>query len=139
MIFLPESYQARIQAVEGVAEVTNSTWFGAYYQEPPPVFANMAVEPEAWLRMYPEYRLPEDQQQAWFEDQTGAIVGRATADRHGWKIGDRVPLIGTIFRRSRFRQTRGKNFMPRPRRRECLSRDAACGWPARPRAGRASP
>jgi putative ABC transport system permease protein len=98
VMFLPEAYQARMQAVEGVTEVTNATWFGAYYQEPPPVFANMAVEPEAWLRMYPEYLLPEDQKQAWFKDQTGAIVGRATAERHGWNIGDRVPLIGTIFR-----------------------------------------
>jgi putative ABC transport system permease protein len=99
VMFLPESYQARIASLEGVTEVTNSTWFGAYYQEPPPVFANMAVEPEAWLRMYPEYVVPEDQKKAWFEDQTGAIVGRETAERHGWKIGDRVPLVGTIFRR----------------------------------------
>jgi putative ABC transport system permease protein len=48
--------------------------------------------------MYPEFVLPDDQQKAWFEDRTGAIVGRATAERQGWKIGDRVPLIGTIFR-----------------------------------------
>jgi putative ABC transport system permease protein len=97
VMFLPQSYQGRIQAVEGVKEVTNATWFGAYYQEPSNFFANMAVEPEPFLRMYPEYVVPEDQKKSWFEDRTGAIVGRPTAAKFGWKIGDRVPLVGTIF------------------------------------------
>jgi putative ABC transport system permease protein len=59
----------------------------------------MAVEPEPFLKMYPEYILPEDQKKAWYEDRTGAIVGRPTAQRFGWKIGDRVPLISPIFNR----------------------------------------
>jgi putative ABC transport system permease protein len=58
----------------------------------------MAVEPEEWLRVYPEYVLPEDQRKAWFTDRTGAVVGRATAERFGWKVGDRIPIQGTIFR-----------------------------------------
>jgi putative ABC transport system permease protein len=99
VMFLPESYGPRILGIEGVKEVTNATWFGAYYQKPSNFFANMAVEPEPFLRMYPEYVVPEDQKKAWFEDRTGAIVGRPTAEKYGWKIGDRVPLIGTIFPR----------------------------------------
>ena len=59
----------------------------------------MAVEPEPFLKMYPEYIVPEDQKKAWFEDRTGAIVGKPTAERFGWKIGDRVPLISPIFNR----------------------------------------
>jgi putative ABC transport system permease protein len=99
MMFLPESYGPRMQAVKGVEEVTNATWFGAYYQQPSNFFANMAVEPEKFLRMYPEYVLPEDQKKEWFEDRTGAIVGKPTAERFGWKVGDRVPLISPIFNR----------------------------------------
>jgi putative ABC transport system permease protein len=57
----------------------------------------MAVEPEEWLRMYPEYVLPEDQRKAWIADRTGAIAGRAVAERFGWQVGDRIPLQGTIF------------------------------------------
>jgi putative ABC transport system permease protein len=57
----------------------------------------MAVDPERWLRMYPEFVLPPEQKQAWLEDRTSAIVGRYTADRFGWKIGDRIPIQATIF------------------------------------------
>ena len=95
---LPLSYQERIRNVDGIQDVTHASWFGGFYQDPKNFFAQMAVDPEPFLRMYPEYVLPEDQKKAWFADRTGAIVGRATAERFGWKVGDRVPIQGTIFR-----------------------------------------
>jgi putative ABC transport system permease protein len=95
---LPESYKDRILAVDGVAEVTHSTWFGGVYQDPLNFFAQFAVEPEGYLSMYPEFLLPDDQKENWFRNRTGAIVGRATADRFDWKVGDRIPLQGTIWR-----------------------------------------
>jgi putative ABC transport system permease protein len=58
----------------------------------------MAVTPEAYLRMYPEIKLPEEQKQAWLENRQGAIVGKVTAERFGWELGDRVPIQGTIWR-----------------------------------------
>ena len=58
---LPKSYAERIRAFEGVTDVSHANWFGAYYQEPSNFLANMAVDPESWLRMYPEFQLPEDQ------------------------------------------------------------------------------
>ncbi len=96
---LPKSYGERIRGVDGVKDVTHANWFGAYYQETSNAFANMAVEPESWLRMYPEFAVPEDQKKAWLADRTGAIVGIATAKKYGWKVGDHVPLISPIFRR----------------------------------------
>ena len=41
--------------------------------------------------------MPEDQKQAFFRDRKGAVVGRKTAERFGWKLGDTVTLKGTIF------------------------------------------
>ena len=35
---------------------------------------------------------------AWLADRQGAIVGVDLAKRFGWKIGDRMPLKGTIYR-----------------------------------------
>ena len=61
--------------------------------------ANMAVEPESWLRMYPEFQLPAEQKKAWLADRTGAIVGIDTARKFGWKVGDHVPLISPIYRK----------------------------------------
>lgn len=96
---LPASYESRMEAVPGVIDVAHATWFGGIYQEPSNFFAQMPVVPEEWLRMYPEFIVPEDQKKAWFADRAGALVGRATAERFGWKIGDRIPIQATIWRR----------------------------------------
>lgn len=96
---LPRSYMERIRGVDGVTDVSHANWFGAYYQEPSNFLANMAVDPESWLRMYPEFTLPEDQKKAWIGNRTGAIVGISTATKFGWKVGDRVPLISPIYRK----------------------------------------
>lgn len=97
---LPISYKDRIAAVPGVEAVTHLNWFGGIYQDPKNFFPQMAVDTDTYLDMYPEQVLPKDQEAAWKADQTGAIVGRATADRFGWKVGDRVPIQGTIFRKA---------------------------------------
>jgi putative ABC transport system permease protein len=96
---LPESYGERLRMIDGVKDVTHANWFGGYYRETRNAFANMAVEPESWLRMYPEFQLPEEQKKAWLADRVGAVVGADTAKRFGWKVGDRIPLEATIFRR----------------------------------------
>jgi putative ABC transport system permease protein len=96
---LPKSYAERIRSFEGVTDVSHANWFGAYYQEPSNFLANMAVEPASWLRMYPEFELPEEQKKTWIANRTGAIVGIDTAKKYGWKIGDRVPLISPIYQK----------------------------------------
>ena len=95
---LPFSYQARLQAVPGVQMVTHNTWFNGIYQDPANFFANIAVDPQPYMTLYPEFKLPPEQMQAWLDDRQGAMVGRDLADRFGWKVGDRVPLQGTIYR-----------------------------------------
>lgn len=95
---LPYSYLARIEATPGVVEATYATWFGGTYQDPKNFFAQMAVDPEGYLRLYPEFILPEEQKKAWFANRTGVIVGRATAERYGWEIGDRIPIQGNVWR-----------------------------------------
>lgn len=96
---LPRSYMDRVRAVEGVTDVTHANWFGGYYQEPSNFIANMAVDPESWLRMYPEFELAEELKKAWIANRTGAIVGIDTARKFDWKVGDRVPLISPIYRK----------------------------------------
>jgi putative ABC transport system permease protein len=34
---------------------------------------------------------------AWQRDRTGALVDVTLADKYGWKIGDKITLLGTIF------------------------------------------
>jgi putative ABC transport system permease protein len=99
---LPVAYQQRIAQVPGVVAVTHASWFGGIYQNPNTGFQGVfqaPVEPEKYLAMYPEFRLPEEQKRAWLADREGAVVGRKTAERYGWKVGDRIPVQGTIWRK----------------------------------------
>jgi putative ABC transport system permease protein len=95
---LPESYQGRIQTIPGVDIVTHNNWFGGVYKDPQNFFAQMAVEPEPFFRVYKEFHLPPDQMKAWLGDRQGAVAGRTLAERFGWKVGDRIPIQGTIYR-----------------------------------------
>jgi len=94
---LPVSYQSRLQGVPGVERATHQTWFGGVYQDPSNFFAQMAVEPESFLAIYPEFKVPPEQIKAWLGDRQGALVGRDLAARFGWKIGDRIPIQATIW------------------------------------------
>lgn len=94
---LPQSYEARIERINGVKNAAHQTWFGGIYQDPRNFFGQMPVVPEEFLEMYPEMILPEDQKKAWLATRTGAIVGRQTAERFKWKIGQRIPLQATIW------------------------------------------
>ena len=94
---LPESYKARMERIPGVALATHQTWFGGVYQDPKNFFMQNPVVPEEFLAMHPELILAPEQKKAWLATRTGAIVGRKTAERFHWKIGDKVPIQSTIW------------------------------------------
>ena len=93
---LPYSLDAQISAVPNVKQAAFAAWFGGIYRDPKNFFANFSVSPN-YLDLYPEFKLPDAQKKAWLADQRGAIVGESLAKRHGWKIGDTIPLQATIF------------------------------------------
>jgi putative ABC transport system permease protein len=94
---LPVSYKSRLQNTPGVEVATHNTWFGGIYQDPSNFFAQIVVEPEPFMKIYPEYKLPPEQMKAWLDDRQGAIVGVDLARRFNWKIGDRIPIGATIW------------------------------------------
>jgi putative ABC transport system permease protein len=94
---LPQSYEGRLETVPGVELVSNSNWFGGVYQDQRNSFPQMAVEPEKYMAIYKEFRLPPDQMKAWLNDRQGAIAGRDLAARYNWKVGDRIPIQATIW------------------------------------------
>jgi putative ABC transport system permease protein len=94
---LPESYKRRMEKIPGVAAATHQTWFGGVYQDPKKFFMQNPVVPDEFLGMHPELILPPEQRQAWLRTRTGAIVGRKTAERFDWKVGDKVPIQSSIW------------------------------------------
>jgi putative ABC transport system permease protein len=94
---LPVSYKARMERIAGVALATHQTWFGGVYQDQKNFFMQNPVVPEEFLNIHPEIILSPEQKKAWLQTRTGAIVGRKTAERFHWKIGDRIPIQTSIW------------------------------------------
>jgi len=94
---LPLAHESQIQQVPGVVDVAKMQWFGGYYKEPKNFFANFAVDHEKMETVWDDYNLPKDQLDAYKADRTGAVVGPDLAKRWGWKIGDKITLVSTIF------------------------------------------
>ncbi|HET7366149.1 MAG TPA: FtsX-like permease family protein [Burkholderiales bacterium] len=94
--FLPLHYESRIRGVEGVTRVVRSNWFGGIYQEPKNFFPQFAVS-DNYFELYPEFILPAAELSAWVRDRKGCIVGRGLAEQYGFKVGDVLPIRGTIY------------------------------------------
>jgi len=90
--FLPYSYRDRIARIPGVRAVTFAVWFGGVYQDERNFFPQLAVDKDSFLSIYPEFKVPKDQWAAFCADREGCIVGRVTAEKFGFKLGDRIPL-----------------------------------------------
>jgi putative ABC transport system permease protein len=96
---LPEAYESRIEQIDGVVDAVYQTWFGGVYQKPSNFFAQLPVNPEEYLEMYPEFILSDEEREAWLATRSGAIAGRGIAERFGWKVGDRIPINATVWTR----------------------------------------
>lgn len=89
---MPTSHANVMRNTTGVRDLTWANWFGGIYKDPANFFAQFAIEPESYLRMYPEILLTPEEKQAFLDDRTGCIVGDGLARTYGFKIGDRVVL-----------------------------------------------
>jgi putative ABC transport system permease protein len=94
---LPLAYRDRIARVPGVKQLTFANWFGGVYQDEKNFFAQFAIEAATYRELYKEFLVPDDQWQAFLADKAGCIAGQATAQRFGWKVGDRIPIRGAIY------------------------------------------
>ena len=96
---LPSYYRQKIQSLPHVKEVVNQQWFGGQYKDDKPenFFAQFGTDPTQIMKVYPEFKIPPDQLEAWQHDRAGAIVDVGLANKFHWKIGDRLNITGKIF------------------------------------------
>jgi putative ABC transport system permease protein len=97
--FLPAFYREKIRAVPGVVAVAPLTWFGGRYKDDRSQnsFAQMATDPDEYMKVATDKIVPPEQVAAWQHDRTGALVDVELAKKYGWKLGDKITLQGTIF------------------------------------------
>jgi putative ABC transport system permease protein len=97
--FLPIAYRERIRSIPGVKQVVNESWFGGQYKDDKPenFFAQFGTDPQELFQVLTDFHIPPDQLEAWQKDRAGCVVDADLARKYGWKIGDRIPIKGTIF------------------------------------------
>jgi putative ABC transport system permease protein len=96
---LPAYYRDKIRSIPGVVAVAPMTYFGNHYKDDRAsnAFAQIATDPDEYLKVASDKIVPPDQVAAWQRDRAGALVDVTLANRYGWKIGDKITLLGTIF------------------------------------------
>jgi putative ABC transport system permease protein len=94
---IPLSYRDKMLRIPGVKMASHDNWFGGIYQDEKNFFPQFVIDPENQRQVFPELIVSDDEWNNFLKDRQGAIVGARTAQRFGWKIGDRIPLQSTIW------------------------------------------
>lgn len=94
---LPLAYAERLRGIDGIKSVSWANWFGGVYITERNFFPQFAIDVPTYLALYPEFKLSDEERIAFQRDRRSAIVGKKIAAKFGWKLGDTVPLRGTIY------------------------------------------
>ncbi len=94
---LPLSYMERILQVRGVKEATYAVWFNGIYQSEKNFFPQLAIDHTTYRRIFREFTIDQKQWESFVADREGCVVGRKLIERFGWRLGDRIPIQGSIW------------------------------------------
>ena len=94
---LPANYKQRIERLPEVKCCTRLLWFGGIYQDERNFFPQFACDAETLFQVLSEARIAPEQERQFIRERTACVVGAATMQRCGWRLGDRVPLIGAMW------------------------------------------
>jgi putative ABC transport system permease protein len=95
---LPRKIGQQMKTVPGVKEVADLTWFGGTYVHPDNFFGRFGVEPEAFKTVYTsDVEMSAEEWKNFKENRTACIIGPNLQARYKFKIGDPIPLKGSIF------------------------------------------
>ncbi len=98
---LPLSYQQKIAGVPGIEAISKWQYFGGRYeQDKGGFFTQFGIDSATFLPSYPEISITSGSYEAFARNRTACLIGRDLADKYDWKIGQTVPITGTIFQRT---------------------------------------
>jgi putative ABC transport system permease protein len=90
-------YKTRIEALPGVAACTKLIWFGGIYQDEKNFFPQFACDADALFNVLTEAGIDPEQRRRFIQERTACVVGVKTMERFGWKLGDRIHLMGAMW------------------------------------------
>lgn len=91
-----------LQKTNGVdsESVTGNTTLDGYLQFPDKWFLQSAVNSQNFLNLQKKYlSFSKEDIEAWGKDRRGALIGRALANKFGFKKGDTISLTSSLRRR----------------------------------------
>ena len=94
---LPIRHGQKIKSLDNLENVTHVSWFGGFFRDETNQLEAIAVEPESYLDIYPEYLLTAEDMLNWKQRKSGMVIGRELADKYQWSIGDKIPIQSTIW------------------------------------------
>ncbi len=94
---LPIAHAERIRKMDGVTAVTPFSWFGGNYKGQQVPFAQFGVEPNSAFDVFEEYRIPDEQVAEFKKTKQGCVADAGLVEQMKWKLGERIPLEGTIY------------------------------------------
>jgi putative ABC transport system permease protein len=79
-----------------VKAVCGMKWFGGQIKDVPGVIPALAGDKDTWFLVYSDYELSAEEKQAWLANKTAAVVGHNTAEKFGWKEGQKIRMSSAI-------------------------------------------
>ncbi len=93
---LPAAYRQRIEALDPerrhITSVCGLRWIGGRVPKDSRPLSTLGVDTDTFEATFPEYDLSAEQRERWRQDRRAILVGAATAEQFGWKVGDRITL-----------------------------------------------
>jgi putative ABC transport system permease protein len=94
---IPARYVEQVRRMPGVQHASRFTWFGGIYKEAKNFFPNFACDPGVIFKIFNEAVIDPRQADAFIKEKNACVVGIKTLERFGWRVGDRITLLGEIF------------------------------------------
>ncbi len=97
---IPEGMRRKIESLdpnrERLVAVCGMRWFGGRVPNTQNTLTSLGADVDTLPLVYPDIEMTSDAIERWERDRRAAVVGLGPAERHGWKLGDRVTLESTV-------------------------------------------
>lgn len=90
-------YKARIERMPGVKHCTKLLWFGGIYRDEKNFFPQFACDADTLFKVLSEATIDPRQLEQFIKERTACVVGIKTMERFGWKLGERITLMGAMW------------------------------------------
>ncbi len=97
--FLTASQLEKIRQLPGVKAAMPFNWFGGRYVDFSAfhVFQRFGVDKSVFFDIFDATGIVQGSEEAWRGDRSGLLAGELLMKKYGWKLGQKIVLVGDIW------------------------------------------